>query len=96
MIFECPICLDNIKYRYDNIKEILLFIKKLKLKSDWIFEYYVSDNEDKIIKICYRIPFKNKQDIILIIGENKQIITIYFNSIDDLHYTLKKELYNYT
>jgi hypothetical protein len=44
-------------------------------------------------KICYRIPYIKGLDIILVISEEKNIITIYLNSQTDKHETLKKELY---
>jgi len=84
-------CLDNLKYRAIDIKAVLSFIKDLELKAEQIFEYYI--DRGSIIKVCYRIPYNKNQDIILVLGRNKQIITIYVNSSDDLHYTLKRELY---
>ena len=83
--------IDNIKYRMINISEVLTFIKSLHLKSEYIFEYYI-DN-DIPLKICYRIPYKNGLDIILIVSNTKKLITIYINKSDDNHYTLKTELY---
>ena len=87
-------CLDNLKYRFLDLKGILLFIKGIELKVENIFEYYAE--ELKVIKLCYRITYNNLQDIILIITPDKKIITIYINSANDLHDTLKKELYNIT
>jgi hypothetical protein len=85
-------CLDNIKSRAIDLEGLLLYIKGLKLEAGEIFEYYLDDKGEPI-KICYRINYQAGLDIILVIGEDKQIITIYLNSKDDLHYTLKRELY---
>jgi hypothetical protein len=85
-------CLKNIKSRAVDIEDLLLFIKGLRLEAGRIFEYYLDERAEPI-KICYRIPYKTGLDIILIVGEAKQIITIYLNSSEDLHYTLRKELY---
>lgn len=86
-------CLDNIKSRAVDIEGLLRFIKDLKLETGQIFEYYLNDKVEPI-KICYRIPYNPAGlDIILVVGNNKEIITIYLNSKDDLHYTLKRELY---
>jgi len=85
-------CLDNLKYRAIDLRGILLFIKGIKLDYSQVFEYYAE--ELKVIKLCYRITYNNLQDIILIITPEKRIITIYINSANDLHDTLKKELYN--
>ena len=85
-------CLDNIKYRIIDIKAMLLFIKNLKLNYGQVFEYYSVD--DNIIKLCYRITWKPGLDLILVISQDKNIITIYLNSENDKHDTLKKELYN--
>jgi len=85
-------CLDNIKYRIIDIKAMLLFIKNLKLNYGQVFEYYSVD--DNILKLCYRITWKPGLDLILVISQDKNIITIYLNSENDKHDTLKKELYN--
>lgn len=87
-------CLDNLKFRFIDLEGVLLFIKGINLKSEQIFEYYSEDKN--IVKLCYRIGYNNLQDIILVITPEKKIITIYINSANDLHDTLKKELYNIT
>lgn len=84
-------CLNHLKHRVINLNNVLQFIKYLKLKSEWIFEYYKTE---KIIKACYRIPY-NEMDLILVISSSKTIITIYLNSRDDKHYTLNRSLYQY-
>jgi hypothetical protein len=87
-------CLDNVKSRAIDLEGILRFIKGLTLEAGQIFEYYLADKTDEPIKVCYRIDFPGAgQDIILVMGDDKEIITIYINSKDDKHYTLKKELY---
>jgi len=87
-------CLDNLKYRFIDLKGILLFIKGIELKVENIFEYYAEDL--KVVKLCYRITYNNLQDIILVLTPEKRIITIYINSVGDNHITLKKELYKNT
>ena len=84
--------LDNIKYRTIDNKALLLHIKALPLDYKEIFEYYASDTGD-IIKVCYRVTYTKNIDIILVVGYDKQIITIYINAGDDNHITLKKDLY---
>jgi len=84
-------CLDNLKYRIIDLKKILIFIKNSILNYSQVFEYY---SEQDIIKICYRLNYNNLQDIILVLTPDKKIITIYINSVDDKHITLKTELYN--
>jgi len=86
-------CIDNIKYRNINTENILRFIKNLKLEYDYIFEFYAEENTSNIIKVCYRIPYIKGTDIILVVGTNKQIITIYTNTVEDKHSTLRKEQY---
>lgn len=82
--------IDNIKSRWYNISDILSFINKTILKEKDIFEVYIFDN--KIIKACYRIKY-NSYDIILVLNDNKKIITIYMNNKDDEHITLNRSLY---
>ena len=85
-------CLDNLKYRFIDLKGILLFIKGIELKTEHIFEYY--EDNGNIIKLCYRINYNQLQDIILVLTPDKKIITLYINSTYDLHDTLKKNLYS--
>ncbi len=84
--------LDNIKYRVIDNKALLLHIKGLTLSTSDVFEYYTSDTGG-VIKACYRIAYTKGIDIILVVGYDKQLITIYINTSDDKHATLKPELY---
>lgn len=84
-------CLDNLKYRIIDLENLLRFIKEIKLDCNNIFEYYSEGQE--IIKICYRINYNKNLDIILVLTPDKKIVTIYINSIGDLHYTLKENIY---
>jgi len=87
-------CLDNLKLRALDLKQLLYWIKTgLKLDYNDIFEYY-TDDRGNIIKVCYRIDYNKAVDIILVIGSQKQIITIYYNSKSDEHFTLKENLYS--
>ena len=88
-------CLDHITTsgRVVDIEGLLRYIKGVKLDPGQIFEYYLDDTSEEVIKVCYRLPYMKDIDLILILGEEKQIITIYINSREDKHYTLKKELY---
>ena len=83
-------CLKNLKYRVINMQSLLKYIKTLKLNYDDVFEYYKENN--KIIKACYRISW-NEFDFILVLSENKNIITIYINAKNDSHETLKENIY---
>jgi len=84
-------CLTNLKYRHLDIKALLLYLKGLVLDDKDIFEYYIENK--KISKVCYRITYIKNIDIILVVSETKNIITIYSNLADDKHTTLKEELY---
>lgn len=87
-------CLENIKYRAIDLTKVLEYIKNdVEFNKEDIFEYY-KDNIEEIEKACYRIEYDNKNDLILVMGKDKKIITIYFNEKEDNHETLKKELYN--
>lgn len=84
-------CLDNLDNRDIGYKKAILeFIKDLEIKEESIFEYYYNNGIEKIV--C-RIPFDNMVDIILVISNSKNIITIYTNDNFDKHYTLNKGLY---
>jgi hypothetical protein len=86
-------CLDNVKYRIIDIEAILRFIKGIILEPEQIFEYYLDDKSREPEKICYRINYNGDIDLILVVSKAKNLITIYINSKDDGHETLKKELY---
>jgi len=85
--------LENIKHRAIDLRGILEAIKGLILEPEQVFEYYIEDKSSEIIKACYRINLNNGIDIILVLSNIKNVITIYLNSSNDVHYTLKKELY---
>jgi len=85
-------CIDNIKYRIIRLEEILNFIKDLILDYKDIFEYSTLSNGD-IYKACYRLPYTENIDVILIISDIKSIITVYINEKVDKHITLNKSLY---
>jgi hypothetical protein len=86
-------CLDNAKLRTLNLEQLLYFIKnELQLNSEDVFEIYTDDN-DNIVKACYRIIFNHTWDFILVLDKNKIIITIYINSSNDKHDTLRCEQY---
>jgi len=84
-------CIDNIKYRAVNMIEILNFIKGQTLNSKEVFEYYIENNT--LTKLCYRIPFNKEIDLILVVSNIKNLITVYINTNNDKHYTLNRELY---
>ena len=85
--------IDNIKSRTIDLEGCLRFIKDLVLKADDMFEFYADNKSGDIIKVCYRVNWLKDTDIILVMSEYKEIITIYINSREDEHFTLKKELY---
>ena len=84
-------CLESIKHRVLDLKTTLYYISKLELDENDIFEYYKEN--DTIIKVCYRIAYNRNIDLILVVNSDKKIITVYYNSSEDKHYTLKENLY---
>jgi len=86
-------CLNHIQSRAIDLEGVLRFIKGLKLTTEAIFEYYADEKSRDIIKACYRIPYMNGLDIILVMNDEKEIVTIYLNLSEDLHYTLRREQY---
>lgn len=85
--------IDRIKDRTEKyLIDTCNFIKAVTLRPEKIFEFYVNE-ANKIEKVCYRIAYKNGEDLIVVVNNVKAIITVYFNSADDKHFTLHKELY---
>jgi hypothetical protein len=87
-----PHSLDGLKYRMIDLENVLRYIKDIILCYESIFEYYANEN-GAIEKICYRINYKNGVDIILVLTPDKTVVTIYINTSNDNHETLKKYLY---
>ena len=82
--------IDGLNYRAVDVEGLLRYIKGVQLTAGAIFEYYAEGSE--IIKVCYRVNY-GAIDIILVLNEDKLIVTIYLNSATDSHYTLKKNIY---
>lgn len=85
-------CLDNLKHRVIDLRQVLEFIKGVNLDFSQVFEYY--SEAQGITKVCYRINFNQYYDLILVLTLEKKIVTIYLNSVGDEHISLKKEIYN--
>jgi hypothetical protein len=85
-------CIDGLQYRAVDVSAVLQYIKKVQLKAEDIFEYYIFN--ETVIKTCYRITYSNNIDIVLVISNDKNIITIYTQDKNDEHYTLNTALYN--
>jgi hypothetical protein len=88
-----PHSIDNIRHRVIGIEGILRFIKGLVLDPGAIFEYYLNDQTGEPEKICYRVKYMDDIDLILVVSNLKNIVTIYINSGGDNHITLNKGLY---
>jgi hypothetical protein len=86
-------CMDNIKYRLNTVElsKLLTFIKTQTLRVEDIFEYYLDGQG--IAKSCYRISYTRGLDIILVVSDTKNLITIYLNDSEDSHVTLHRNLY---
>lgn len=85
-------CLANIRHRVINQEELLTFIRdSVVFNAEQVFEYYKEG--DDIEKLCYRIPYGERLDLILVLDKRKCIVTIYLNSQDDQHETLNENLY---
>jgi hypothetical protein len=61
-------------------------LQAVKLQAGQAFEYYIEAGQ--IEKACYRIPFNRVNDIIIVLSNRKEVITIYSNAVGDNHKTL--------
>jgi hypothetical protein len=86
-------CLYNLQHRVIDLKSLLLYVKNLTLNFQDIFEFYKDDLSGDIIKVCYRLEWQGNLDLILVLDTDKIILSIYVNSTEDKHETLKRELY---
>ena len=85
---------DHLQHRLSlfNYSELMEFIKHLNFDYEAIFEFYTNDN-GSIKKVCYRVNYSDKIALIFVMGQDKQLITVYVNNVNDNHKTLKKGLY---
>jgi len=86
-----PHCIERVKENLKALDGILRHIKEYTIQYNNIFEYY--ENHGIIERIVIRINYNEYRDLILVIGNRKELITIYFNDIKDNHITLREELY---
>ena len=80
--------IEQLKQRFSNIEQVGNFLKDLSLQYENIFEYYIE--EGNITKVCYRLQYTKEQDIILVLSNNKTLISIFLNAVNDNHKTLNK------
>jgi len=81
----------NLRGGWTAEKELMEDMKSLELDAGSVFEYYTAYGQ--VIKACYRVEWSSAKDIIMVIGRNKSVVTMYFNSATDKHYTLNKNNY---
>jgi hypothetical protein len=67
-------------------KQIKRLLNSLWLDPEFIFEIYLG--KSGIRKACFRLPFDEKEDLIIVVTNNKELVTLYFNDVDDIHSTL--------
>lgn len=79
----------NRVWDYNLLRESM----RRKLEYNNIIEYYTDNEGQYILKTVHRLQYSDKQDLIIILNSQKEIITCYLNNKDDHHNTLKKELY---
>lgn len=77
--------------RFDYINILNYLANKVEFNFSQIFEYY-TDGE-AVCKVCFRITYKTSEDLIIVLTNKKDIVTLYVNAVGDNHKTLKTELY---
>ena len=75
-------------------KKIKEFLKSVWLDPEWIFEIYL--NKTEIRKVCFRCSFSDEEDLILVVTDEKSLVTLYFNDVGDLHNTMDLRADDYT
>lgn len=70
--------------RHKKIKE---FLKSVWLDPEWIFEIYVGKTDIK--KVCFRCSYSEEEDLIIVVTDEKSLVTLYFNDVGDLHDTME-------
>lgn len=75
----------------EKVSKSLSFLKNLSFEYEHIFEYYIEGGE--IVKACFRLSYSSYNDIIIVLSQDKVIITVYLNDVKDEHITLNRELY---
>jgi hypothetical protein len=89
----------KIKYSYhaiekakkeSNFVEIGQFLNSYCLNFNDVFEIVTENNSIK--KLGFRVNLK-ENDLVFILSAEKIVITLWINQREDIHVTLKKELY---
>ena len=98
IVYRLLNCIDRLyqnELSDEKVSLALKFIKNLTFDYVNIFEYYYNPymQSENIRKIVLRLSYKEHTDIIIVIGSNKELITIYSNARSDNHVTLREELY---
>lgn len=83
--------LDNM-YDDPSGKSVYELFSNIWFSADEIFEFVSLDGE--VDKACFRVPYTDEYDIIFSISKGGVFITYYYNKVDDLHTSLKREVYN--
>ena len=86
----------GIQQLLDKFRNVINYLaNKVSFNYGQIFEYYTEDN--KVSKICFKIEYRTSpytvQDLIIVLTNKKDIVTLYINATGDNHSTLKRELY---
>ena len=79
------------KYAFDkkHFDEVIQDIRETRPQP---FEI-ATNNDGKVIKCAIRMPFDDYRDLCVVFGKNK-IITCWFNSNSDNHFTLDESKYD--
>jgi hypothetical protein len=80
----------RLQEKFKNDVKLLMFINELKLNYNNLFEYYVING--KLEKFCFELVYNGKK-LALVLTSEKEIVTLWENSILDFHNTIDFSLY---
>lgn len=73
----------------DRFQEV---INEIKQDKPTPFEVETTDDGKTVTKCCIRANYDDYRDICIVFRDNK-IVTFWFNSVNDTHYTLDRSKY---
>ena len=75
-----------------NLEKVGQFLKDKRFSFGELFEYKLTE-ERNIYNLVFRVSFNEYQDLVLVVGTNKSLISAWANSRQDKHFTLNTREY---
>lgn len=75
-----------------DLEEVGRFLKSKQFSFDELFEYKKT-KEGNFYNFVFRVQFNNYQDLVLVVGIEKSLISAWVQAVNDKHFTLNIRKY---